>query len=45
MQGQYIRNKNSFLVKKTHSYGCWGRGMKGETETEIIAAQDLALQK
>jgi hypothetical protein len=35
---------DSLLVKKTRSYWLSSRDLKGEAESEIIAAQDLELQ-
>jgi hypothetical protein len=43
MHGQYIRNIDSLLVKKTHSSGFRRKG-KAETESEIVASQDKSLQ-
>ena len=36
---------DSLLVKKKLSYGSRGGDPKGETESEIIAAQDMTLRK
>jgi len=45
MHGQYIRNMDRQLISEEKTFLCLSReGLKGKTESEIIAAQDQALQ-
>ena len=46
MHGRYVRNIDSLLVRKTCSSFLWllKGDLKAETESEIMAAQDQALQ-
>ena len=45
MHGQYIRSIDRQLISEEDMFQWLSRGdLKGETESEIIAAQDRALQ-
>ena len=45
MHGQYIRNIDTQLISKEDMFLWLSKGdLKAETESEIVAAQDQALQ-
>jgi hypothetical protein len=45
MHDQYIRNMDRQLISEEKTFLCLSReGLKGKTESEILAAQDQALQ-
>ena len=45
MQGQYIRNTDRQLISEEDAFLWLSKGdLKAETESEIVAAQDQALQ-